>query len=68
MGDGESKEVRISNRLIIVVDDGWEYEAYQRHAEMFIGELGLKEAGGVGAPGGDEKKWEREENEMELNG
>ena len=65
--EGESKEVTILNRVIRAVDDGWEYEADQRHAEMMIGELGLKEASGVGAPGEDEKKWEREENEEELN-
>ena len=65
---GERKEVRILNRIIRAVDDGWEYEADQRHAEMLIGEMGLKEASGVGAPEEDEKMWEREENDVELNG
>ena len=53
--------MRIRNRLIRAVDDGWEYAADQRHAEMLIGGLGLKEASGSGAPGEDEKKWERGE-------
>jgi hypothetical protein len=65
-GEGEEREVRILNRVVRAVAGGWEYEADQRHAEMIIAELGLKEAKGVGAPGGDEMKWEMEENDEDL--
>ena len=33
---GESREERIVNRVIRVSEDGWEYEADQRHADLII--------------------------------
>ena len=65
-GENEEREVRILNRVVRAVKGGWEYEADQRHAEMIVEELGLREAKGVGAPGEDEMKWEVEENDEEL--
>ena len=38
--DGESREERILNRVIRVTEDGWEYEADQRHADLIIRETG----------------------------
>ena len=42
--------------MIRAVDDGFEYEADQRHAEMMVQEMELECAKPVGAPGEDEKK------------
>ena len=38
--DGESREERILNRDIRVSENGWEYEADQRHADLIIRETG----------------------------
>ena len=39
---GLEKEGRILNRIIRVTDNGWEYEADQRHAEILINEMGFE--------------------------
>lgn len=44
---GERREDRILNRVVRVTDKGWEYEADQRHADLLIEALNLKEANGV---------------------
>ena len=54
------------NRIVRVTENGWEYEADQRHAEIIVEELKLQDAKAVGAPGEEEPKWEIEENEMEM--
>ena len=64
--EGEDKEARILNRLIRVTDDGWEYEADQRHAELIIKTLGMEESKPVVSPGEDAKAWEEEEDEQVL--
>ena len=48
--EGEDKEARILNRLIRVTDDGWEYEADQRHAELIIKTLGMEQSKPVVSP------------------
>ena len=65
-GDDEDGVGKVLNRVISVTDDGWEYEPDQRHAEIIIDELGLKEARSATTLGEDEKKWEEEENEVPL--
>ena len=42
-------------------------EADQRHADILIEELNLREAKGVKSPGEEEKRWEEEENDVELD-
>ena len=61
-GVGEESEERILNRIIRVTEDGWEIEADQRHADIIIGELNLKEANGVKTPCEEERSWEMEDN------
>ena len=37
---GEVRESRIPNRVIRVTEEGWEYEAEQRHADLIVKETG----------------------------
>ena len=45
------KEIRLLNRIIAWESDGIRYEADQRHGEILIDVLDLKEAKGVDTPG-----------------
>ena len=65
-GRGELGEARVLNRVIGVDETGWRYEPDQRHADIIVKGLGLKEAKAVGTPGEEEKKGEEEENEELL--
>ena len=67
-GDDEVKEERILNRVIRITDDGWEYEADQRHADIIIKEMNLQDAKGVASPGEDDKRWQEEEDHIKLDG
>ena len=58
---GESREERILNRVIRVTDDGWEYEADQRHADLIIQETGASKLNALSHPGGDKTVIEEEE-------
>ena len=49
------QEARILNRIIRVTEDGWQLEADQRHADIAVEALGLKEAKATTSPGTDEK-------------
>ena len=43
--DGQSKEIRILNRVIRWTPEGIEYDAYQRHADTIVEEWGLRNVG-----------------------
>ena len=45
-------------------EQGFEYEADLRHADILIGSLGLSEAKGVKSPGEVDKAWEVDETEV----
>ena len=47
----DEKEIRILNRIVRWTQDGIEYEADQRHAEIIIKELGLEASTSVNTPG-----------------
>ena len=48
----DDKSIRILNRVITWKEEGIEYEADQRHAEIIVNSLGLeKEAKAVRSPG-----------------
>ena len=47
LGEDEVREERILNRVIRVTEDGWEMEADQRHADIIIERMNLKEANGA---------------------
>ena len=64
--DEESSEARVLNRVIRVTPNGWEYEPDQRHVDMLVDGLGLRDAKPVMSPGEEEKKHEIEENAEEL--
>ena len=66
--DGESREERILNRVIRVSENGWEYEADQRHADLIIRETGADKLSPLSHPGGDKKTIEEEERSEELRG
>ena len=65
-GAGMVKEARLLNRVIRRTDDGWEYEADQRHAELIVKWLGLEEAKAVATPAEGERPWLAEEDEEKL--
>jgi len=66
-GDGEVREARILNRVVRARDDGWEYEADQRHVDILIREMKLENAKGVATPCEDLKIWEEEMDVSKLN-
>ena len=51
------------NRIIRATENGWEYEADQRHGELTIETMKLGEGKGVSTPGEDPKPWKEEEEE-----
>ena len=63
----ESREARILNRIIRVGEEGWEMEADQRHVDIVIEQLNLKDAKGVNPPAEEEHRWEEEENKKPLS-
>ena len=63
----EVREERILNRVIRATDQGWEMEADQRHADIIVDQLNLKEANGVKTPCQEEKTWEMEDNSLALD-
>ena len=54
-GVGEVREARVLNRILRITEPGWEYEPDQRHAEMIVEQLGLKDAEPVETPTEGEK-------------
>ena len=66
-GVGEVREARVLNRILRITELGWEYEPDQRRAEMIVEQLGLKDAKPVETPTEEEKKWEAEEDEKDLD-
>ena len=66
--EGESREERILNRVIRVSENGWEYEADQRHADLIIRETGADKMSPLSHPGGDKRTIEEEEQREELQG
>ena len=65
---GESREERILNRVIRVTEDGWEYEADQRHADLIIQESVAAKLSTLSHPGGDKRIIEEEEQSEEFQG
>ena len=58
-GVGEVREARVLNRILRITELGWEYEPDQRHAEMIVEQLGLKDAKPVEIPTEEEKSGKR---------
>ena len=67
-GPNEVKEHRVLGRILRATDDGWEYEADPRHAELLIKALRLEAANGVRCPGEEDRPWQEEENGTPLRG
>jgi hypothetical protein len=65
-GPGEAREARILNRVIRVDENGWEYEADQRHGEMIVRSLDMTNAKGVSTPGGEEQPWKEQDDAEKL--
>ena len=63
-GPGEVREESVLNRVVRRTDEGWEYEADQRHADIIVKAMHMSEAKAVTTAGEDAKKW-REEEERE---
>ena len=66
----EVKELRVVNRVICWEEDGLEWEADQRHAELIISQLDLSEAKAVITPGvkdeGRPKNVKEQEDEIVI--
>ena len=54
--EGAVTEGRIPNQIIRATDEGWQYEANQRHVDIVIANIVLQSATPVGTAGADEKK------------
>lgn len=65
---GELREARTLNRILRVAEDGWEYEADQRHADLIVQETGADGTSTLTHPGGDKKVMEEEDKSEELVG
>ena len=62
----DDKHIRILNRVVQWTEEGIEYEADQRHAEIIVSKLGLeKDSKGVSTPG-CKREWDPSE-ESELD-
>ena len=48
--EGQEQYVKILSRVIRWTDEGLEYEADQRHADLLIKEMKMEEVKGVGTP------------------
>ena len=66
--DGEQPEAHILNRVIRVTENGREYEADERHADLIVREAGAEKMSGLSHSGGDKKGIEEEEKSSELQG
>ena len=63
---GDEKELKVLNRIIRCEETGYTYEPDQRHAEILIEGMGVKESRGVKTPGIKDEREEQEEDETEL--
>ena len=63
-----SQEWKVLNRVLRRIEDGWEYEADPRHAELLVKSLNLEEAKPVSTAGEDEKEWKMEGESESLEG
>ena len=48
--EGEVREARILNRVIRVTNEGWEYEADQRYADLIVQDTGAAGIGSLSHP------------------
>ena len=67
-GEGTSREGKVLNKVIRRTEDGWEYEADPRHAELRIKSLKLEESKPVSTAGEDEKEWKLGEEPESFEG
>ena len=67
-GQDLSQEGKVFNRVIRRTEEGWEYEADPRHAELIVRTLNLNESKAVTTAGEDDKEWKLEEDSEPLEG
>ena len=63
----KKREGRVLNRIVRVSEDGWEYEADQRHADLIIKGSNMTETKSAKTPGEETKKDQEDEDAEELN-
>ena len=66
-GENDEKQVKVLNRIVTWTDQGVQYEADPRHAEIVIKQLGLENAKGLITPGTKEEVRTKEDHENEPN-
>lgn len=64
---GDSQQVKVLNRVLRWTEQGIEYEAVPRHAEIIIKDLNLDKAKGVSSPGTKEEGRTKENCKDALN-
>ena len=62
-GEGESQEESVLNRMVRVTDEGWQYEADQRHADIILQAMRMSNCKPRGTVGEDGKEWQEAEDE-----
>ena len=65
---GLEKEVRVLNRIIRWTEEGWEYEADQRHGEIIVGETCAEDVKPVMTPIAESKEEADDDEELEGEG
>ena len=68
IGSNEESEGRILNRIVRCTENGWEYEADQRHAEYIINALNLQESNPLSTPQEADQPWKQNEEAVLLDG
>ena len=63
----DAKSANILNIIITVVDDGYEFEADIRHAELVVKELGLENSKSVSTPWADQAIDSESEKPLEYD-
>ena len=57
----DKKEMKVLNRVIRAIEEGWEYTGDQRHGEIIVRETGMGSAKGMWTAGEDDKAKDKEE-------
>ena len=67
LGKKYEHEGRLLGRVLRVTENGWEYEADQRHVDYLVRALNLQDANDVNTPQEESKPWLAKEEEVPLD-
>ena len=66
MGNEESREECVLNRVIRATEEGLQYEADQRHADIIVQAMKMSDCKPVTTAGEDSNDWQEEEDNLPL--